>query len=103
MTLVARYAPKLLHWWMIRKTSRTTPTNNSKPTYFTDKDLELLKNAPGFQFLTAVRSIPVTLRLNPKQVEVSYMDAHWPCRTLDQSDFIIFCKFSLYMKLADTS
>ncbi|KAM3324240.1 hypothetical protein P3S67_005391 [Capsicum chacoense] len=53
MTLVARYAPKLLHWWMIRKTSRTTPTNNSKPTYFTDKDLELLKNAPGFQFLTA--------------------------------------------------
>lgn len=48
MTLVARYAPKLLHWWMIRKTSRSSSTDN-----FTDKDLELLKAAPGFQFLTA--------------------------------------------------
>ncbi|XP_006365779.1 uncharacterized protein [Solanum tuberosum] len=53
MTLVARYAPKLLHWWMIRKTSQSSSTDSTKPTYFTDKDLELLKNAPGFQFLTA--------------------------------------------------
>ncbi|MCD9560016.1 hypothetical protein HAX54_018441 [Datura stramonium] len=30
-------------------------TDNPKPTYFTEKDLELLKKAPGFQFLTADR------------------------------------------------
>ncbi|KAJ8529122.1 hypothetical protein K7X08_035957 [Anisodus acutangulus] len=53
MTWVARYAPRLLHWWMIRKTSSSPSTDNSRPTYFTDKDLELLKKAPGFQFLTA--------------------------------------------------
>lgn len=60
MTLVARYAPKLLHWWMIRKTSQSSSNGGAKPRYFTDKDLELLKNAPGFQFLTAVRSITLT-------------------------------------------
>ncbi|MCE3049244.1 hypothetical protein HAX54_044454 [Datura stramonium] len=52
MVLVARYAPRLLHWWLIRKTAMSS-TDNPKPTYFTEKDLELLKKAPGFQFLTA--------------------------------------------------
>lgn len=53
MTLVARFAPRLLHWWLIRKSSLSSSADNSKPTYFTAKDLELLKNAPGFQFLTS--------------------------------------------------
>ncbi|XP_009594497.1 uncharacterized protein LOC107811719 [Nicotiana tabacum] len=46
MTMTAKYVPKLLQWWAIRKTSST---NDPKTTYFTSKDLEIIKNIPGFQ------------------------------------------------------
>ncbi|OIT06271.1 PREDICTED: uncharacterized protein LOC109209878 [Nicotiana attenuata] len=46
MTMTAKYVPKLLQWWAIRKTSST---KDPKTTYFTSKDLEIIKNIPGFQ------------------------------------------------------
>ncbi|XP_016502280.2 uncharacterized protein LOC107820503 [Nicotiana tabacum] len=49
MMRIATYVPTLLYWWVTRKSS-TSLTNDSKHTYFTTKDLELLKNVPGFQF-----------------------------------------------------
>lgn len=59
MMCLARYVPRsLLHWWAIRKSSTPSSTNDdSRHSYYTTKDLELSKNAPGFETFSMVKLI----------------------------------------------
>ncbi|KAK6163584.1 hypothetical protein DH2020_000448 [Rehmannia glutinosa] len=50
--LVARYAPGLLHWWLTQKLFPSSTVLDRNPTFFSRKDLEVLKNTPGYQLLS---------------------------------------------------
>lgn len=46
-----RYVPKLLHWWMTQKIFPSSSVLDQNPTLFSNKDLEVLKNTPGYKLL----------------------------------------------------
>ncbi|KAK6119906.1 hypothetical protein DH2020_046353 [Rehmannia glutinosa] len=50
--LVARYTPGLLHWWLTQKLFPSSTVLDRNPTFFSRKDLEVLKNTPGYQLLS---------------------------------------------------
>lgn len=52
---VASYAPSLLHWWLTQKLFPSSTVLDRNPTFFSRKDLEVLKNTPGYQLLSQVR------------------------------------------------
>lgn len=52
--MVARYAPGLLHWWLTQKLFPSSTVLDRNPTFFSRKDLEVLKNTPGYQLLNQV-------------------------------------------------
>ncbi|XAR60129.1 Triacylglycerol lipase [Bertholletia excelsa] len=49
---VTRYAPGLLHWWLTQKIFPSSSVLDRNPTFFSNKDLEVLKNTPGYQLLS---------------------------------------------------
>lgn len=51
---IARYAPGLLHWWFTQKMFPSSSVLDRNPTFFSNKDLEVLKNTPGYQLLSQV-------------------------------------------------
>ena len=66
MMCLAKYVPRsLLHWWAIRKSSTSSSTNDddSKHSYYTTKDIELSKNAPGFETFSMVKLIKLCFKL----------------------------------------
>lgn len=48
---VMRYAPRLLHWWTTQKIFPSSSVLDRNPTFFSSKDLEVLKNTPGYKLL----------------------------------------------------
>ncbi|KAK4339218.1 hypothetical protein RND71_040680 [Anisodus tanguticus] len=50
--LLTRYTPGLLHWWFTQKLFASATALEGNPTFFCDKDLEVLKNTPGYQLFT---------------------------------------------------
>lgn len=53
MLRIAKHTPGLLHWWL---TQKLFPSSSSvidqNPKFFSNKDLEVLKKNPGFQFVS---------------------------------------------------
>ncbi|KAM3398098.1 hypothetical protein P3S68_001612 [Capsicum galapagoense] len=50
--LLTRYTPGLLHWWFTQKLFPSATALEGNPTFFCDKDLDVLKNTPGYQLFT---------------------------------------------------
>ncbi|XP_059627562.1 uncharacterized protein LOC132270393 isoform X2 [Cornus florida] len=48
----ARYASGLLYWWLTQKLFPSSTVLDRNPTFFSNKDLEVLKNTPGYQLLS---------------------------------------------------
>ncbi|XP_022851402.1 uncharacterized protein LOC111373151 [Olea europaea var. sylvestris] len=51
MYRVACYTPGLLHWWLTQKLFPSSTVLDRNPAFFSNKDLEVLKNSPGYQLL----------------------------------------------------
>lgn len=52
---ISKYAPGLLHWWIIQKLfASTSSVLESNPVYFNSHDIEVLKRKTGFPMLTKV-------------------------------------------------
>ncbi|KAG7653533.1 Alpha/Beta hydrolase fold [Arabidopsis suecica] len=52
---ISKYAPGLLHWWVIQKLfPSTSSVLESNPVYFNSCDIEVLKRTTGFPMLTKV-------------------------------------------------
>jgi len=52
---ISKYAPGLLHWWVIQKVfPSTSSVLESNPVYFNTNDMEVLKRTTGFPMLTEV-------------------------------------------------
>ncbi|KAL8115615.1 hypothetical protein AgCh_022206 [Apium graveolens] len=50
---VTRYTPRLVHWWLTQKVLPSSSTVlDRNPRFFSRKDLEVLKNTPGYQLLS---------------------------------------------------
>ncbi|KAL9305425.1 putative alpha/Beta hydrolase [Arabidopsis thaliana] len=50
---ISKYAPGLLHWWIIQKLfASTSSVLESNPVYFNSHDIEVLKRKTGFPMLT---------------------------------------------------
>ncbi|KAL0417599.1 UNVERIFIED_CONTAM: hypothetical protein Sradi_1173400 [Sesamum radiatum] len=49
---VARYTPRLLYWWLTQKLFPSSTVLDRNPAFFSRKDLEVLKNTPGYQLLS---------------------------------------------------
>ncbi|XP_010521661.1 PREDICTED: uncharacterized protein LOC104800534 isoform X2 [Tarenaya hassleriana] len=50
---ISKYAPGLLHWWIIQKLfPSTSSVLESNPVYFNSNDIEILKRTTGFPMLT---------------------------------------------------
>ncbi|KAI7731422.1 hypothetical protein M8C21_007792 [Ambrosia artemisiifolia] len=49
---IARHTPGLLHWWMTQKMFPSSSVLDRNPKFFSNKDLEVLKNTPGYQLLS---------------------------------------------------
>lgn len=52
---VASYAPRLLYWWLTQKLFPSSTVLDRNPTFFSRKDMEVLKNTPGYQLLSQVK------------------------------------------------
>ncbi|KAK2984138.1 hypothetical protein RJ640_006291 [Escallonia rubra] len=50
--LISRYAPALLHWYMTQKLFPSSSVLDRNPKFFSKKDMEVLKNSPGYQLLS---------------------------------------------------
>ncbi|KAH7864422.1 hypothetical protein Vadar_029441 [Vaccinium darrowii] len=48
---VSRYTPGLVYWWFTQKMFPSSTVIDRNPAFFNDKDLEVLKNTPGFNLL----------------------------------------------------
>ncbi|KAL2506986.1 alpha/beta-hydrolase superfamily protein [Forsythia ovata] len=55
MFRVARYTPGLLHWWLTQKLFPSSSAFEQNPAFYCKKDLEVLKNTPGYQLFTKKR------------------------------------------------
>nr|XP_009767824.1 PREDICTED: uncharacterized protein LOC104218916 isoform X3 [Nicotiana sylvestris] len=49
---ITRYARGLLHWWLTQNIFPSASVLDGNPQYFCDKDLDALKNTPGYQLFT---------------------------------------------------
>nr|GMD64641.1 probable lysophospholipase BODYGUARD 1 [Ipomoea batatas] len=49
---VTRYTPGLLHWWLTQNLFPSATVLDKNPAFFCDKDLDVLKNTPGYQLFT---------------------------------------------------
>ncbi|KAD5508630.1 hypothetical protein E3N88_16333 [Mikania micrantha] len=49
---IARHTPGLLHWWLTQKIFPSSSVLDRNPKFFSTKDLEVLKNTPGYQLLS---------------------------------------------------
>ncbi|XP_071711012.1 uncharacterized protein [Rutidosis leptorrhynchoides] len=49
---ICRYTPGLLHWWLTQKMFPSSSVLDRNPKFFSNKDLEVLKNTPGYQLLS---------------------------------------------------
>uniref|UniRef100_A0A5B7CBF4 AB hydrolase-1 domain-containing protein n=1 Tax=Davidia involucrata TaxID=16924 RepID=A0A5B7CBF4_DAVIN len=52
---ISCYAPGLLYWWLTQKLFPSTSAVDRNPAFFCNKDLEVLKNTPGYQLLSRNR------------------------------------------------
>ncbi|MCD7471802.1 hypothetical protein HAX54_012471 [Datura stramonium] len=52
MLLLTCYTPRLLHWWFTQKLFPSATVLEGNPTFFCEKDLDVLKNTPGYQLFT---------------------------------------------------
>jgi pimeloyl-ACP methyl ester carboxylesterase len=48
----ARYTPGLVRWWLTQKRFRSKSVLDKNPRFFSRKDLDVLKNTPGYQLLS---------------------------------------------------
>lgn len=51
---ITRYARGLLHWWFTQKFFPSASVLEGNPQFFCERDLEVLKNTPGYQLFTQV-------------------------------------------------
>lgn len=56
----ARYAPGLVYWWFTQKMFPSSTVLDRNPAFFNNKDLEVLRNTPGFNLLGKVKLLPFT-------------------------------------------
>ncbi|XP_024985626.1 uncharacterized protein LOC112521154 [Cynara cardunculus var. scolymus] len=49
---ISRHTPGLLHWWLTQKMFPSSSVLDRNPKFFSTKDLEVLKNTPGYQLLS---------------------------------------------------
>lgn len=75
---VACYAPGLLHWWLTQKLFPSSTVLDRNPTFFSRKDLEVLKNTPGYQLLSQVI---FTSSVLGKRKEIQ-IPIKWICQTI---------------------
>ncbi|KAG9133901.1 hypothetical protein Leryth_004605 [Lithospermum erythrorhizon] len=52
MLFVARYTPGLLHWWFTQNLFPSSTVFDRNPKFFSPKDMEVLKNTPGYQLFS---------------------------------------------------
>lgn len=50
----AKYAPKLLHWWVTQSWFLSTSVLEKNRVFFNDGDIEILKKIKGFPMLSQV-------------------------------------------------
>ncbi|KAL3626943.1 hypothetical protein CASFOL_029156 [Castilleja foliolosa] len=67
---VARYAPGLMHWWLTQKLFPSSSVLDRNPTFFSKKDLEVLKNTPGDQLLSQMKVLQLFRGREDKVVPV---------------------------------
>lgn len=49
-----RHTPGLLHWWLTQKFFPSANVLDHSPAFFNNKDLDSLRNTPGYQLFTQV-------------------------------------------------
>lgn len=49
---ISRHTPGLLHWWLTQKMFPSASVLDRNPNFFSAKDLEVLKNTPGYQLVS---------------------------------------------------
>nr|GLL32381.1 probable lysophospholipase BODYGUARD 1 [Ipomoea trifida] len=49
---ITRHARGLLHWWLTQSIFPSASVLDQNPQFFCEKDLEVLKNTPGYQLFT---------------------------------------------------
>lgn len=49
-----RHTPGLLHWWLTQKLFPSANVLDHSPAFFNNKDLDSLRNTPGYQLFTQV-------------------------------------------------
>lgn len=52
MLFVARYTPGILHWWFTQNLFPSSTVFDRNPKFFSPKDMEVLKNTPGYQLFS---------------------------------------------------
>ncbi|GAA0151470.1 hydrolase [Lithospermum erythrorhizon] len=52
MVFVARYTPGLLRWWFTQNVFPSSTVFDRNPKFFSPKDMEVLKNTPGYQLFS---------------------------------------------------
>lgn len=51
---LARYSPRLLHWWVTQTWLPSNSVIEKNPAFFNKRDIEILERIPGFPMLTKV-------------------------------------------------
>lgn len=54
-----RHTPGLLHWWLTQKLFPSANVLDHSPAFFNNKDLDSLRNTPGYQLFTQVIFITI--------------------------------------------
>ncbi|KAG9158120.1 hypothetical protein Leryth_000270 [Lithospermum erythrorhizon] len=58
MVFVARYTPGFLRWWFTQNVFPSSTVFDRNPKFFSPKDMEVLKNTPGYQLFSKVSYYP---------------------------------------------
>ncbi|XP_051134057.1 uncharacterized protein LOC127253482 [Andrographis paniculata] len=82
---VARYTPRLLHWWLTQKIFPSSSVLDRNPVFFCKKDLDVLKYTPGFQVLNKnkIRD-PIVFDSHRRDFIVAY--GKWDFNPMDLGD-----------------
>lgn len=65
---VARYTPGLLYWWFTQKIFPSSSVIERNPKFFSNKDLEVLKNSPAYQLFNQVTLFILSAKKKGKEI-----------------------------------
>lgn len=65
---LAKYSPKLLHWWVTQKWLPSNSVIEKSPSFFNKRDIEILERIPGFPMLSKVNCLFIFTYLMSKLI-----------------------------------